>query len=424
MEYKEDIENAKEVMKAYWDHEIIDHPAFSFTYRTNPGNFPFNMGDWTLGTEFDAFEKSVDNFEKGAENTFWGGEAIPTYFPNFGAGIVAAVLGINPVFEGGNPVFKSGTVWMVERMEIKEALEKLENVILNDNNEWFVRLKRCTEYAAKRGKDRYHVAVTDLGGILDILCSFTGPQKMIVALKRNPSVIDTCREIILEKTLQIYDELQRIIESYNHDGCDAWLGIWCPKTWYPIQCDISAMMSPKYFKRFVLPDLATQAEHMDYCFYHLDGPEQLIHLDDIISLPSITGIQWVPGIKPGMPQEWSDHWYPLYKKIQGKGKNLIIVTPPRYVSPLLSNLNHKGLLLSCFFYSEKSARCYAPSFMGKEYNGGEIIEKIIDVSEKNSKFEFTGEEFEGFLDENEIDIGGIDKNYLCIETNRRLLQLK
>jgi hypothetical protein len=28
------------------------------------------------------------------------------------------------------------------------------------------------------------------------------------------------------------------------------------------------------------------------------------------------------------------------------------------------------------------------------------------------------------LDDNEIDIGGIDKNYLCIETNRRLLQLK
>ncbi|MHA1673018.1 MAG: hypothetical protein ACTSYI_05270 [Promethearchaeota archaeon] len=35
---------------------------------------------------------------------------------------------------------------------------------------------------------------------------------------------------------------------------------------------------------------------MDYAIYHLDGPNQLPYVDDLIAEPSITGIQWVPGI--------------------------------------------------------------------------------------------------------------------------------
>lgn len=68
------------------------------------------------------------------------------------------------------------------------------------------------------------------------------------------------------------------------------MNIWCPKRRYPIQCDFSAMLSPKLFKRFVLPDILTQAEHMDYSIYHLGGPNEIPYIDDIFASPKINGI--------------------------------------------------------------------------------------------------------------------------------------
>lgn len=70
--------------------------------------------------------------------------------------------------------------------------------------------------------------MTDLGGILDVFSSFLGAREIILTIKRRPDIIDACRAIILEKTLKVYDDLQKIISKYN-DGCNAWLNVWNKK---------------------------------------------------------------------------------------------------------------------------------------------------------------------------------------------------
>ena len=206
--------------------------------------------------------------------------------------------------------------------------------------------------------------MTDLGGILDILISFLGPTNIIVTMKRNPELIDTCRAIILEKYLKVYDELQNIINKYL-DGCNTWLNVWCPKRYYTMQCDFSVMLNPKWFKRFVLPDLIEQAEHMDYSIYHLDGPGQLIHLDDLLAEPSITGIQWVPGAKDRSLDP--DKWLSVYKKIQAAGKNIVVDNAgetPQSGIHLYEKLDQKGLFMSLIFPNEIRAYYHLPKFVG------------------------------------------------------------
>jgi hypothetical protein len=70
------------------------------------------------------------------------------------------------------------------------------------NNPWYARLIHTTEHLAKRlsrlGKP-YSVAITVIGGILDVLQSSLGANPPILALYRQPNLIDTCRAIILEK---------------------------------------------------------------------------------------------------------------------------------------------------------------------------------------------------------------------------------
>ena len=339
--------------QAWWDHEVTDRPVIGWTHRKL--NFKKNVkySGWDLARFPDDIENVFENFMKNAANQKWGGETFPNFWPNYGPGIVAAVFGCVPEF-------KSATMWFHHPTPVDEIVSLLESVKLNDSNEWYSRLKRVTQYAAERCNGQFSVGVSDIGGVLDILSSFLGPTEIIVAMRRRPELIDTCRAIILEKLLKVYDDLQNIIDNYNL-GCNTWLNVWCPKRYYTMQCDFAAMMSPKYFRRFALPDLVSQAEHMDYAIYHLDGPNALPHLDDLLAQPSITGIQWVPGVgEPGME---SEKWLPVYKKIQDAGRNIVMDCGPFGVSNLYKKLKPEGLYVNAFALRPLIAKMYLPKFV-------------------------------------------------------------
>ncbi len=71
-----------------------------------------------------------------------------------------------------------------------------------------------------------------------------------------------------------------------------------------LQSDFSYMISPRMFERFALPGLTVWAGALDYPFYHLDGPGQIKHLDMLLSIPRLRGIQWVPGDGQPTPDQW------------------------------------------------------------------------------------------------------------------------
>jgi hypothetical protein len=104
--FKEDINEAKGRLEAWWDHEIIDRPVFSYYASKNRaslgGYLDARSNEWTLAQQPENIKNVLDSFEKRAEGTYFGGESIPL----------------------------------------------LESVKLNQNNEWYDRLLRVTEYAA------------------------------------------------------------------------------------------------------------------------------------------------------------------------------------------------------------------------------------------------------------------------------------
>ena len=374
---KENADLAKERMAAWWHHEIIDRPVIGYSYRKLNFRKGASFDNWYLAQHIDEIQTQHQIFEKHAVNQYYGGEKFPHFWPNYGPGIVAAVLGVEPKFQ-------NGTVWFDRPTEITEIVSLLESSKINANNEWYSRLLKITEYFVTRSQGRYSVGVSDIGGVMDILSSFLTPKNLIINMRRNPGIIDTCRAIILEKLLRIYDDLQAIIDQAQL-GCNSWLDVWCPKHWYPIQCDFAAMLSPKWFRRFVLPDIVTQAEHMDYAIYHLDGPEQLKYVDDLIAEPSITGIQWVPGI--GELAMESEKWFPLYRKIQQAGKNLVIDSSPMGVARLYKQLDPHGLFVNTYMATHVDAKLFLPHFMkgwGKlfEKRGSKIADNMMIVKSK------------------------------------------
>jgi hypothetical protein len=359
MQYKEDMEDAKNRLAAWWNHESIDRPVISYSYP-KPNGKGRSYDHWFLAKNQDNIADFIKSAEIAFEDRFFGGEHIPNIFLNYGPGVIACVLGATAYWRA-----ESETVWFERPTKLEDVVQVLENVKLNANNEWYNRIMRVTEYAASHSGGRYSVSFTDIGGVMDILASFLTPKDLILAMMRKPQIIHRCRAIILEKILRIYDDLEKIFAKYNL-GYNAWMSIWCPKPWYPIQCDFCYMLSPKLFREFVLPDIQAQAAHMKYAIYHLDGPGELPFVDDLLKVPEITGIQWVPGVQNQIigQSNGADCWMPLYKKIQAAGKNLVLDPPEQWIAKCYKQLDPRGLYCSTGFGSYIMAEFWLPKFIG------------------------------------------------------------
>ncbi len=355
---KEDIDQAKERLRAWWDHEVVDRPCIGF-YYPRP-NVPFKgiFDFWYLAKNPDDIKGFLDDFEGKSQSLYFGAENLPYAYINYGPMNMASIF-------GAETKFQSNTVWYSKPTHVDEIVSLLERAELNANNPWYARFLRSFEYAAQRAKNDYCITMPDISGVLDTLLMFLGPTNIILTMKRKPELIDTCRAIILEKTLKFYADIQKIVARHC-DGFTCWLNVWCPKIWYPIQCDLAYMLSPAFFKRFVLPDVIATADSLEHAIYHLDGVGQLPFLDDLLAVDSLDGIQWVPGA--GKEAKGHEKWLPIYKKIQAAGKNIVIDDilegDPSFISQIYNNLDPRGLFMCSAFLGKDFADFYLPEFVG------------------------------------------------------------
>lgn len=350
---EEDRIMAKERLKAWWDHEIIDRPVIQFSYpkllygwRGSPDYWALIKPGATIKTVFDDFEKKI-------KGRFFGGERLPTFNLNYGPGALGETLGVEPKFA-------NETVWYKKKMPPEDLIDYLETIEYNKSNTWYYRFLTELEYVARRAGKKYAIGIPSFGGVIDTLQFFLDFSTIVVKMRRDPEFIDTCRRLIQKKLIQLIEDCNAAVLNHS-DGVSNWLRIWGSKDWYVLQEDMAYNLSPKYFKRFVLPDIIEQTESMEYSIYHLDGVNQLKHLDDLLEIPTLTGIQWVPGVQEKSPG--SLKWLPYFKKIQKAGKNIVIGAAPEELRPIYKNLDPNGLLVSTGFPHVFSAKKHLPEFM-------------------------------------------------------------
>ena len=81
------------------------------------------------------------------------------------------------------------------------------------------------------------------------------------------------------------------------------------------------MISPQMFNEFCFQDILSCCDYVDYSLYHLDGPDAVKHLPKILSVESLTAVQWIQGAGKPFPSKWLD----LLKSIQRAGKSVQVV---------------------------------------------------------------------------------------------------
>jgi hypothetical protein len=266
--------------------------------------------------------------------TRWYGDACPSWWVNLGPGIMAGFMGsdVHSVLE------PSETVWFSVAGEID--IQSLD-LAYDPGNLWWKRAADLTRAMVEGWEDRLAVGHTDLGGNLDVLASFCSTEGLLLSLIDHPEDVERLVQRITELWIQYYDALDAIIRPTCR-GTTCWAPIWSTGKAYMLQCDFSYMISPAMFERFVLPDLSACCAHLDHGFYHLDGKGQIPHLDLLLSIERLRGIQWIPG--DGQPPP--DQWLPLLKRIRDGGKLCQVFVSPEGARTIVRNLGGKGFLLA------------------------------------------------------------------------------
>lgn len=281
----------------------------------------------------------IDHYQERLEARRYYGDAFPRWWPNFGPGVVAAFL-------GGNMECTLTTVWFspAEEKRIEDTHPEFD-----DGNPWWNRVRELTRLAVERWEGRAAVGHTDLGGTLDVVASFRTTQRLLYELYDAPEEVERLARQINRLWLRYYDELDSIIRSRCR-GTMPWAPVWANGRGYMLQCDFSFMISPKMFERFALPDLAACCDAIDHAFYHLDGNRAIPHLDMLLSLERLRGIQWVPGDGAPPPEAW----LPLLKRIRDAGKLCQVSVSPEGARTIARELGGKGFAFYILQAMEKA----------------------------------------------------------------------
>ncbi|MEW5719335.1 MAG: hypothetical protein AB1817_11950 [Chloroflexota bacterium] len=294
-----------------------------------------NLGDLIINLPGEmSADQVLDFYQERLEAKHFYGDAFPKWKLTFGPGIAAGFLGarVNPTPD---------TVWFdpVEQVNIENL-----HLTYSADNPWWQRVRALTHRAVERWGNRVCIAHTDIGGNFDILASFCTSQQLLLDLYDHPADVARLIGEITRAWIRYYDELDTIIGAGKR-GTTPWAPIWSPGRCYMLQSDFSYMISPEMFERFVLPDLSACCDVLDHAFYHMDGKGQIRHLDLLLSLKRLHGIQWIPGDGAPPPQGWLS----LLKRIRDGGKLCQLFVAPEGARRIVKALGGRGFA----FYIER-----------------------------------------------------------------------
>ncbi|MEG1406860.1 MAG: trimethylamine corrinoid protein 2 [Ruthenibacterium sp.] len=338
MDFKPDLEQALKRLDAFWNRDTTDRACISVKAPMIRGMnvSPFiNEHDFKGDTAalvdyWTNPETILKNRLHQFEHTFFGGEALPAIFQNYGTSGHCN-------YYGAKPTYGQNTIWF------EPVLSDLEPHSFLFRQDVLDQHLAITEYLTQNAKGRYFVGMPDSCGTIDAICHLYGSENVLFAFAEQSEEL---LQAIHTVNVGWKDSCEQFYQA-THSNCNgsvhAWMDLWAPGRVMQMQCDLSVMISPSMYEEFVLPELEEQIQWIDYPVYHLDGMEQIKHLDSILSLKKLKAIQWT--YVAGQPS--AGHFIEPLQRIQQAGKNLIIMAPKEDLPVLLENLSSTGLYLHC-----------------------------------------------------------------------------
>lgn len=309
LKYKYDSDEALSRWTAFWQGQLVDRPPTVIPVRRE-GAPKAPKPDYLAGFDGD-FQGAIDRFEEWADTIYFAGEVFPAIKPRIGPDQGSAFMGGKVEFS-----IEDDTSWVLPSVDKWRDVMPLH---IDPTNQYWIHILTFYEAAARRAPGKYLIRDLDMDIGLGALAALRGVQRFCFDLIDRPDLIDELVKEVIPLFRQVYEAGLRAA-GMERLGFTIFMGnMVCPGKGETLCCDFSALISPEMFQRWVVPSLEVHTEYLDHSFYHLDGPDALVHLPALLSLPSLHGIQWVPGSR--LAVEKPQHtWIELFQTIQEKGK--------------------------------------------------------------------------------------------------------
>lgn len=308
MKYKPDFERAQGAWDALWRHEIVDRPCTLVTAARTRAAPVYSR---IVAVDGD-FPRVLDECDAYLESHAFLGEAMPAFRPGFGPDQMAAFLGAPLTISPDS----SQTSWSEKIVTDWESFLPLR---LDENNRYVARMKEFHALADARLRGRCLLHEIDLHSNIDLLEGLRGAQKLLF------DMIDTPQTVLkaMSQAREIYRQVSDAFYGYGAKekwGTTSALPMYDRKRFNRIQADFIALLNPGLFRKFVMPAIEEEVAYLDRSCFHLDGPDALNHLDDILAIRDLDAIQWVSGAGSKPQIEWPE----VLHKIQDAGKIIIL----------------------------------------------------------------------------------------------------
>ena len=354
MYYNNNWEKSKERYAAFWAHDMIDR-AVMHVQSPKDGicEIPAalqakDLYDFYNDPEF-ILKRNVERFNR---TDFWGDAFASLRIPFAAAGHCCYI-------EGAAYEYRERTVWV--HPFIKNLAD--QPIIFHEDNPLFLRHCQMLHDLCSNAKDRFLVGNMDNCGCIDALASLRGNSELLMDFLTEPELVKQAADNIAKALRYTNNKFYDILYPAQKATVNNWMGVYCEKKQIQVQCDLSVMVSTDIFEEFMLPDLELHKNWPDFVIYHLDGEEQIRHLDFILSCGAVDAIQWTP--VAGQPK--TSCFIPVLQKIQKAGKSLVLFPEPGEVDSLTQELSHKGLFMNVVGLSDR-----------------EEAETILKIAEKNA----------------------------------------
>lgn len=314
----DDWERRLDRMDAFWDREVIDRPPAAIIIekpeaaaREPAGGRWDELRERWLDVDFrsDYALATVDRHD-------YLGDALPKAIPNLGPEVFSAFF--------GTPLeFGERTSWSVPNLKDWDRADDLQ---FSEDNVYWRAIMDLTDALLEKGRYRCYTGMTDLHPGGDALAAFRDPATLAMDLIDHREEVAALLDRVTRVYLRLYDVFYEKLRAAQQPTC-TWHKLVSRRKWYLPSNDFSCMISKEMFDDIFLPGIVQECRHLQAALYHLDGPGALRHLDSLLAVPELNGIQWVCGSGNGRASDW----YEVYHKCQAAGK---VISVPLQVDEL------------------------------------------------------------------------------------------
>lgn len=265
----------------------------------------------------------------------WPADILPLCWPDIGTVSLAPYLGAIQEFADTN-------IWYHECIADPDTHPPLRFDAAHPACQLLETIVRET---VAQSQGNYLVGMPAIIPNLDVLSELRGAAQLMTDLVDRAEWVHEKLQEIEAAYMLAFDRMYDLIKLDDGSMAFGYFMLWGQGKTGLLQCDVAAMISPRMFKRFVVPYLRQSCQFLQFSMFHVDGHQCLGHVDHLLDIEGLDAIEWTPD--PQVPPGGDPYWYEMYRKILNAKKAVWVANiDVNDVVPLLDAIGGKGVYLN------------------------------------------------------------------------------